>query len=301
MIPRAHLWGLTVVLVLTAVSPAWAQRRPTIPPGQAKRAQQVPSTSILVSATAAPTAESVDVITPAGGRVRSLGAWLDDASALRPGEAWLALSITRWKMPIATGTDAPVIDASIGLRPRVQASITVPYFRVSDREGGRASGLGDFYLGTKIVLRDAASHSFGIAVGPTLELLSQTSITGSGFDRMNWILPVTIERRFDFGRVYGSGGYFTRGVLFAAGAFEYPASDRLVVSAGATHAYATDGDALSEEVGLSRRRVDVSGTAAYTVSPALAVFGSLGRSIWGLDDDSTRLLASVGVSLNVTR
>jgi hypothetical protein len=301
MIPRGYLSGLTVVLVLTAVSPAWGQRRPTIPPGQAKRAQQVPSTSALVSASAAPSVETVDVIPSAGGRVRSLGAWLDDTSALQPGEAWLALSITRWKMPIATGTDAPVVDASIGLTPRVQASITVPYFRVTDRDGGNLSGLGDFYLGTKVVLRDAASHTVGVAVGPTLELLSQTSITNSGFHRVNWILPISIERRFNFGRVYGSGGYFTRGVLFATGAFEYPASDRLVVSAAATHAYSTDGAALSEQVGLSRRRIDVSGTAAYTVSPALAVFGSLGRSIWGLDDDSTRLLASIGVSVNVTR
>jgi hypothetical protein len=297
-------WRLAVafvtVVVVTTVTPSFAQRRSGPPPGQAKRAQQVPNTSgLVVSSAAAP--DTVDVTTPAGVRVRTLGGWLDDASALAPGEAWLALSVTRWKMPIATGIDAPVVDASMGLSRRVQASITVPYFRVTDRDGGNFSGIGDLYIGSKIVLRDAATHTFGISAGPTLELLSTTSTTGTGLNRVNWILPVNVERRFSIGRVYASSGYFTRGVFFTSGAFEYVASDRLVVSAAGTHAYATDDEAISEQIGLGRRRIDVSGTAGYTVTPALVLFGSLGRTIWGLDDDSTHLLASIGVSVNVTR
>jgi hypothetical protein len=300
MTARRSAVALVTAVFVAAVSPSFAQRRGGLPPGQAKRAQQVPSISgLVVSSAAAPS--TVDASTPAGVRVRTLGGWLDDASALAPGEAWLALSVSKWKMPVATGIDAPVVDASMGLSPHVQASITVPYFRVSDRDGGSFSGIGDMYLGTKIVLRDAATHTVGISVGPTLELLSTTSTTGTGLNRVNWILPVNIERRFGIGRVYASTGYFTRGVFFTSGAFEYVASDRLVVSAAGTHAYATDDEAISEQIGLGRRRIDVSGTAAYTVTPALAVFGSLGRTIWGLDDDSTRLLASIGVSVNVTR
>ena len=287
----SHVW--LAAGLLAAASPVLAQGNPNrIPPGQTKRVQQVPSTSGLVST-------GIDAEAPIAGRVRTFGTWLDDASAIAPGEAWLALSMSRWVMPVATGADAPVVDLSVGLAPRVQTSMTIPYFRVTDRAGGRVQGLGDLYLGTKLVLRDAATHTVGVSVGPTLEYLSETSTTGTGLKRMNWILPVSLERRFGMGRVYGSTGYFTRGVFFASGAFERVLSEKLVVSAVLAHSYATDKDAISEEIGLGRQRLDVSGTAAYSVSPALAVFGSLGRTVLGFDEDSTRLLASAGVSLNL--
>jgi hypothetical protein len=286
-----HLW--LVACFVAADSPGFAQGNPHhIPPGQTKRAQQVPSTSGLVSAGA-------DAPAPIVGRVRTFGTWLDDASTIAPGEAWLALSMSRWEMPVATGADAPVVDLSVGLAPRVQTSVTIPYFHVTDRSGASIGGLGDLYVGTKIVLRDAATHTVGFAVSPTLEYLSETSITGTGLDRMNWILPLSIERRFGRGRVYGSTGYFTRGAFFVSGAFERVLTQKLVVSAVLSHALATDREAISEEIGLGRQRLDLNGTAGYSVSPALVVFGSLGRTVLGFDDDSTRLLASAGVSINL--
>lgn len=283
-----------LVWTLSGAHPAYGQRRPQTPPGQAKRGQQVPTTSGLL----APAPDGSDVAAPTG-RVRTLGAWLDDASAMSPGEAWLALSMSKWDMPIATGADAPVVDFSVGLTPHVQTSLSVPFSRVTDRQGGTFSGLGDLYASTKIVWRDAASHTMGVAFSPTLELLSESSAAGTGLRRVNWILPVNVERRLGTGRVYGSGGYFTRGVIFASGAYEHVVTDRLMLSGALTHAYATDEDALSGELGLSRRRIDISGTAAYVVAPALVVFGSLGRTILGIDADSTRMLASAGVSVNL--
>ena len=265
-----------------------------LPPGQTKRAPRVPNTSGLV----APVNETIDV--SPGTRVRSFGAWLDDASALQPGETWFALSMSKWSMPVATGADAPVVDLSVGLAPNVQMSVSMPYFKVSDRAGNSLDGLGDMYFASKVVLRDAATNSFGISVGPTLEYLSETSTTGTGLRRMNWILPLNIERRLTIGRMYGSTGYFSRGVFFASGALEHALTDKMVVSGALTHSYVTDDQAMSEEFGLSRRRLDASGTVAYRVSPALAVFGSLGRTIWKRDDDSTSLLATAGVSVNVS-
>ena len=289
---RLSRWVIAAFCATT--TPVFAQGNPHgLPPGQIKRAQQVPSTSGFVS-------PGENLEGPSSARVRTLGAWLDDASALAPGEMWLALSMSKWNMPIATGADAPVVDLSVGFSPNVQVSLTLPYFRVTDRAGNSVRGLGDLYVATKVVLRDAATHSLGLSVGPTLEYLSDASTTGTGLKRMNWILPLNLERRLDVGRVYGSTGFFSRGVFFASGAFERALTDKLVLSTALTHSYATDAQALSEEIGLSRRRLDLSGTVAYSVSPALAVFGSLGRTVWGLDDDSTRLLASAGVSVNVT-
>jgi hypothetical protein len=265
-----------------------------LPPGQTKRPPRVPNTSGLVE----PVNGAVDV-SPST-RVRTFGAWLDDASALQPGEAWLALSMSKWSMPVATGADAPVVDLSVGVAPGVQVSVTLPYFRVSDRAGNSLNGLGDMYVASKIVLRDAATKSFGVSIGPTLEYLSQTSTTGTGLNRINWILPLNLERRLAIGRVYGSTGYFSRGVFFTSGAFERVITNKMVVSGALTHSYATDDQAISEEIGLSRRRLDASGTVSYSVSPALAIFGSLGRTVWKRDDDSTTLLATAGLSVNMS-
>lgn len=289
--PSARVCVWLVVSALAATSPAFAQGRPTTPPGQAKRVQQVPRAPGLVAGD----------VTARSGRVRALGAWLDDASTLAPGESWVTLSLSKWVMPVASGTDAPVMDFSIGLSSRVQTSVTVPYFRISDGAGQTVRGLGDLYVATKVVVRDAGEHTYGVSIGPTLDILSASSAAGSDLPRVNWILPVNVERRFSVGRVYGSAGYFSRGVVFASGAFERRVHDRLAVSAAVTQSFATKFDTLNQELGLSRQRVDVSGTASYAVAPALAVFGSMGRTVWGFDEDSTRLLASAGVSVNMKR
>jgi hypothetical protein len=292
----ACVCGWLVASALAATSPVFAQGRPTTPPGQAKRVQQVPRAPGLVAgATGNPD------LTSASGRVRTLGAWLDDASTLAPGESWVTLSLSKWVMPVASGTDAPVMDFSIGLSPRIQTSVTVPYFRISDGAGQTVRGLGDLYVATKVVVRDAGEHTYGVSIGPTLDILSVSSAAGSDLPRVNWIFPVNLERRFSVGRVYGSTGYFSRGVVFASGAFERRVHDRLAVSAAVTQSFATRFDTLNQELGLSRQRVDVSGTASYSVAPALAVFGSMGRTVWGLDEDSTRLVASAGVSVNMKR
>jgi hypothetical protein len=289
---------MLAICTVASASIVFAQGNPHgLPPGQTKRAPKVPNTSGLV----APAEQVVDVSVAPSTRVRSFGAWLDDASALAPGEGWLSLSMSKWSMPIATGADVPAIDLSVGVAPAVQMSVTLPYFKVSDRAGNNLDGFGDVYIASKIVLRDAAIKSFGVSIGPTLEYLSRTSTTGTGLRRVNWILPLNLERRLSGGRLYGSTGYFSRGVFFASGAFEWPLNDKLVASAALSHSYVTDDEAMSEAIGLSRRRMDASGTLAYSVSPALALFGSLGRTVWKRDEDSTDLLVSGGVSVNISR
>jgi len=286
--------GLALSAVFSA-SLVFAQGNPHgRPPGQTKRPPPVPNTSGLV----APVTETVTVSPSA--RVRTFGSWLDDASALQPAEAWVTLSMSKWSMPVATGADAPVVDLSVGLSRNVQVSATLPYFRVSDRAGNSLNGLGDLYIASKVVLRDAVTTPLGISVGPTLEFLSTTSMTGTGLNRVNWILPLNVERRLSVGRLYGSTGYFSRGAFFASGAFERVVTSKIVVSGTLAHSFATDDQAISEEIGLSRQRLDASGAVSYSISPALAVFGSLGRTVWKRDDDSTNLLATAGVTINVS-
>jgi hypothetical protein len=178
-------------------------------------------------------------------------------------------------------------------------SVSVPYFRVSDHSGTQIRGMGDMYIATKIQLGDPETHSVGFALSPTVEVASTAGEIGSS-RRIHWLLPLNMEWQHDRIRVYGSAGYFLRGVLSAAGAIERWLSDRVVVTGALSHAYSIDRDALGEEIGLGRRRVGLTGSAAYVISPALAVFGSFGRTVSRLDDDATRLLATVGVSMNVS-
>jgi hypothetical protein len=294
VIIRACLCVVVVASVLGAAAPAFAQRgRSIVPPGQSRKVQQSSATSAGLAS-----AETGVVGVDGGVRVRALGAWLDDATVAPRGEVWMALSASRWALPVASGAEAPVIDLSVGIARRVQASVSVPYSRAVPAAGVTTGGIGDIFVTTKVVMRDAAD-GVGVAVAPVIEMLGRSSIEGTGVRRANWVLPVNIERRFRAGRVYGSTGLFSRGAFFVSGAVERYVSDTWSLSGAVTHSHSTDMEALSEELGLGRRRMDVSGTAAYTVSPAMAVFGSVGRTVWGRDADSTRLIASGGVSVKV--
>ena len=292
---RRAAFACVVACLLGAATPALAQRgRPIVPPGQAKKGQQAPATSSGLV-----TAESGGTIEVGSARVRALGAWLDDATLLAPGETWVALSASRWSLPIASGADAPVVDVSAGITPRIQAAVSLPYFRAAAAGGGSIHGIGDVYVTTKVLVREPSDEGVGISVSPTLELLSRASMADATLRRANWLLPLNLERRLTSGRIYGSTGWFSRGAFFVSTAAERYFTDAFAVSAGVTYSHATDADALSEELGLGRRRADVMGTAAYSISPALAVYGSLARTVWGRDVDSTRLLASGGVSVKV--
>jgi hypothetical protein len=282
--------GWVAAAVVVAATPALAQKPPKIPPGQLKKLQPAPGGAGFIA--------SADPAL-ADGRVRSLGAWLDDARVLASGESWLGLSFTRWVMPIASGADTPAVDVTFGITRRVQASVSAPYSRATDSAGLQTRGMGDWYLGTKLQLRDPDAHRVGLALAPTLEVVSGAGDADLSTRRVNWLLPVHVEWHDEHVRVYGSTGYFSRGVLFASGAVERAVNDRMVVTGALSQAYSSDRNALSEQIGLRRSRLDLTGSLSYVMSPALAVFGSFGRTISGMDPDSTRLLASVGLSVNV--
>lgn len=114
---------------------------------------------------------------------------------------------------------------------------------------------------------------------------------------MHWALPGSIEVQGKGFRVYGSGGYFSRGALFASGALEVPLSERIVAFGSLTHSYSTHPDPLAVSMGLNQQRSDVTGGATYVVTPAAIVFGSIGRTISGHDPTSASLALNVGVSL----
>jgi hypothetical protein len=275
-----------ILIVSLAAAPAAAQGR-----GKAiGKARGGPTTS----GSAAPTASSATASSEVG--IRQYGAWLDDASLLDPGNAWTALSFGHYRTSAGNQTDFPVIDASVGLARRMQFGVTVPYYRVHFADGSTLHGLGDVYLSGKFSLIDPTREGqpFGLALSPMIELLDEaTSNTG----RFAWAVPINAELRRDRYRVFGSTGYFSRGAVFFSTALEVPVNDRVVLTGALSMMRSTNDDLTADSLKLPKGRADATATAAYFLTPSIAVFGGVGRTISSVESSGTSFMLSGGLSM----
>jgi hypothetical protein len=223
------------------------------------------------------------------------GSWLDDASVLPPGEAWTALSFGYFRAAGHRQTGFPMLDASLGVARRVTLGVTVPYYRLHLPDGTGGGALGDIYVSSKIMLIDTArsSHGFGVAVSPMLEALAEPEPNGN---RYSWAAPVSVEWRADDYRVFGSAGFFSRGVFFSSGALEIPLTDRVAITGALTAARSLDTSPEEKALAISRNRTDISGVAAYFLTPSIGVFGGVGRTL-GSDPFGTSFMLVSGVSM----
>lgn len=283
-----------IVLVAVLLPHAAAAQRPHgMPPGLAKKGAQAQGGG------GAPGSPGGDVAL--GPAVRSFGVWLDDATVLAPREAWLTVSFVRWASPSLVGFDMPVSDVSVGVAPRVQLSASVPFAQYGSPGAPLEGQLGDLYFAAKWLVRSPSEGAVGVAVTPALEVLSNAATSGTDLSRVQFVLPVSVERRFEQGRVYGSAGYFTRGAWFAGAAFDHPVGSRAVAAMALTYSRSTAPAEASTAWGLGRQRVDASGSLSWIVSPRLVVFGGLGRTLSHLDPDATRYAVSFGASMDLRR
>jgi hypothetical protein len=298
---RRVLWT-AVALVMTS-QPLFAQRPHGTPPGLVKKGQHSSSSSSTSSAAgggdafAPPPVVGGEVLP--GPAVRSFGVWLDDASVLGPREAWLTVSLQRWASPALRGFDVPVSDVSVGVVPQLQAAVSVPFTQYGPVGAPMSGQFGDVYAGVKYVVREPSDERIGMAVAPTIEVLSEAATDGTGLSRVNLVLPVNVEWRVSNGRVYGSTGYFTRGAVFAAGAYERTVTERWVATGALTLSRSTQPVETSTAWGLSRQRVDATGSASWIVTERLVVFGALARTLSQMDVDATRYAFSCGASFDL--
>jgi hypothetical protein len=293
---------LAALCLIGTAAPALAQGRPNgVPPGLAR--QPKPKTTGSATADPSPAPPPVTGADTASGvaRFRSFGSWLDDATVLSPGETWLTLSAQRWASPSFDGAGLPVADVAIGVTKRVQAFATFPVTRYGYPGEPRTQELGDMFAGGKIVLREADGSRIGLSVSPALEIVGSSTMVESGMPRVSFVLPINLELQQSGGRIYASGGFFTRGAWFAGGALERQLSDALVATGGLTFMGAKGDARLSDSYGLHHRRLDGFGSLSWFVSPSLVLFGSAGRTLSSLDLDATRYAFTLGASLNVHR
>jgi hypothetical protein len=276
----------SVCVALAVAVPAFAQGKGG---GNKKppKAAAPPSTSALSSPSNAVSIEQASGIQPVA--PASPFAWLDDASIVDPGSVWVGVSMLRWYGPGFSETIAPVVDAAVGLTPRLQLGASVP--RV-------AGGLGTTFFGAKIAVLSDEVRNLYVAVSPTLEVMGgavMDSVPG-GPSRTQWGLPVSVHFDGEGMRIYASSGYFSPGIWFAGAGLGKSVSDRVGISGSFSQAWTTVG-ASDVPLAVAPRRNELSGGASYELGPNVAVFGSIGRTIGTTAENGAGTTIGFGVSI----
>lgn len=283
-----------LLALLIGIAPANAQGQRGTPPGLLKKPTKPGNQETGISPGGAPTDSSTGV---SGVTARSFGTWLDDATLAPQGSVWLTIAATAWSAPAGHGIDLPSFGVVAGLGSHVQLSVTAPYSRISTAGvDGSSTGLGTLYAGVKVQAAAPEDHRVGISFSPNLEVL-----TAIGSDRhVGLVLPVSIEGGADRTRVYGSAGYFSRGAVFASAAVERHLTAEVALTGALMQSWSTADAAATDALGLHGTRTDASGSITAFVTPSVAVFASVGRTLSALDFDGSRYVVSGGVALVFT-
>lgn len=227
-------------------------------------------------------------------------AWIDDATVLEPGGVSLAISALRWSGSGLDEVNFPVVDFALGLAPRVQLSASVPRVIGAADPNGAVGGLGTSYFSAKIAVLNSEKYAVKLAVSPTLEVLSPGVVEwlAPGEHRVQVGFPVSAEIDRGSLRLYGSAGYFTRGVWFTGAGAGVAVNDKVAVSAGFSRAWRR-ADVPGVPLG-ERDRNEISGGASYAVTPSVHVFGSIGRTIMTLEENGAGTTIGGGVAVFFT-
>ncbi len=290
-LPSAIGLFVFIGLALPGLAEAQGKGRPKAPrgPEPTTTTPTSPSTSSsLTTATTTPVSTAVPVST-----YRQFGAWLDDASAAGRGEGYTSIGVGHWRMLGTTQTNLPMIGVGMGVTDRMQVGASVPFYRAS-YAGGSASGMDDVYLSGKYTIVDPTLtlSEFGVAISPTMEVLS----AGSPDGRVHFAIPVSMELRRQPFRVYGSAGLFTRGSFFSGAALEWSTPAGIVLSGALTQSYSLKDDAVLDSMGIGRQRMDLSFGVAHSLGTMAAGFVNVGRSLTSVEEGGTSLALSGGIS-----
>ena len=257
-----------VLCSIVAPSPAFAQGRSASAPRKQKNTT-IASPATSTASTSAPASSANAAI--------YYGSWLDDASVVEPGDVWVGLSTGYWRADLSRQFDLPVVSTAVGLNRRVQLGTSLSMYHFRDGAGLSDTGVGNVSVYGKLVLLDASAsqNGVGIAVAPLIEF------SPSDQDHFGWAIPVNIETRRGQARIYGSGGYFSRGSIFATIAAQVPMGSRMSLSGNFGQSYAMAGT----------HQTALGVATFFTVSPSSGVFVGLGKTLQPIE------LGPGGVSL----
>jgi hypothetical protein len=279
--------SVAAALTLTLAAPAAGQGKSQQSHG--KGGQGKPSQSVLpVSAGGGAGAPTGAAATPF--------AWIDNAALLPAGTVWIGLSMTRWQGGGLSEVDVPVVDAAVGLTPRVQFGASVPRIAGDGTPDG-SGGIGTTFFNAKVAVYANDRRRLSVAAAPTIEVLSQRAAiaTGDGRARAQFGVPVSLDVAHGLTSYYGSAGYFSPGIWFAGAGAARAITDRIGASVGVSRAWSSPLAADPTVAGPSRN--EVTGGVSVTVTPHVGIFGSLGRTIGTSAEEGAGTTVSVGLSL----
>jgi hypothetical protein len=266
------------VLVTLAVSlPVCAQGKS----GQAHGKTPAPQPATMLPPATSATAQT---------QTASPFAWMDDANLVAPRTVWLGVSMMRWQGSGVGETIVPIVDAAIGITPRMQIAASVP--RID-------GGVGTTFFSAKIAAFADSDRGFKVALAPTLEVLSRAAVLAgpAGQSRAQWGLPVSMELDGESGRYYGSSGYFSPGIWYAGAGAAAPIANRVSVSLSYSRAWATMAKPVGAAAIAGPHRNEVSGGGSFDLTPGVSVFGALSRTIGVAADAGAGTTISFGLSL----
>jgi hypothetical protein len=234
-----------------------------------------------------------------GRRISSPIAFYDDADISAPGMIHVSEYFSYTKVPAGRDMSFPSTYLSLGFNERLGVSASFSYAR-SQFEESRINALGDVYLRGKLLVLPEGDRRPALAVEPMVEVLGDASIADNPLapDRLNYVLPLVLQKSFDYYRVYYMAGYLTRGIIFNSLAVELNTWSRVTPLVIVSASRLTHELGLISDFGLNRSRSDVVGGAAVMIRPGLAVFANAGRSIGRIDLNSSRYQVTVGFSFS---
>jgi hypothetical protein len=224
-------------------------------------------------------------------------AWLDDADLVAAGAMSISLSASHWSGDGVSETDAPAVNAAIGLTDRVQLTAALPYV-MADPSAGVVGGFGTAYFSAKFSAYDNRRAGVKVAVAPTLELLGSGVLASLGArdTRAQVGIPVSAEIDRSGRRVYAASGWFSRGVWFAGGGASAQIAGRAALSISFSRSWTTPDEAS----GVTRSRAEASGGIAYALTRSISAFASVSTTIATLPDNGAGTTLSGGVSFYVS-
>jgi len=208
----------------------------------------------------------------------------------------LTFSIMRWAGTDLTEVHFPVIDASVGITPRLQIGATVPHTIGSADGTGPAGGMGTSFISAKIAVLTGES-GLKLAVSPMIEVLAAGAAQALAPDegRTQFGLPVSAEFTQGSARLFASTGFFSHGVWFAGGGAGFQVTPKVGTSLSFTRSWVTGGTEA-----ISRDQQELSGGVSYLVKSQAAVYAALGRTIATTDDNGAGTTISAGVTFLLT-
>jgi hypothetical protein len=204
------------------------------------------------------------------------------------------VSTAYWRSPSVREIDAPAIGVNVGVAPRTQVGVSLPYYHLTDQFGSTSHGFGASYATLKLGL--VQDRRVNVSVSPTLEILSWSS---PQVGRINSVLPINLQTLIGSARVYGSTGYFSRGSVFGSGAAEWSLGNSLTLTTTLAHSYSVVSDPISDTLGISTHRTDASGGIYLSLRPSVVFFASVGRTLSPVTETSGRLSLNGGLTMNV--